>query len=117
MLCPHCNSEIEDKAIAAHMGSKGGKQGRRTLTSEQARVLQLRSARARKKANRAKRRADMEVERTKQAYREAAKRVYGELIDMEIAPDADVKIYTTEERGALVTIRVWVPEEDLNAEL
>lgn len=39
MKCPNCDHEIDAAAIAKHLGAKGGKAGKRELTSEQAREL------------------------------------------------------------------------------
>jgi hypothetical protein len=32
MICPHCNQEIDDKEIARHLASKGGRKGGRSTS-------------------------------------------------------------------------------------
>ncbi len=49
MKCPYCNQEISDPLISRHLGSRGGKKSRRTLTSEQARDMARKSAEVRHK--------------------------------------------------------------------
>ena len=40
MICPHCDREIDDGAIAAHLGAKGGRKGKRAITTAQQAALQ-----------------------------------------------------------------------------
>lgn len=39
MICPHCNTEIDDKILSAHLGGKGGRKSRRILTTEEAKRI------------------------------------------------------------------------------
>ena len=40
MKCPHCQKEIEDTLIAAHLASKGGSRSKRKITPEQQTAMQ-----------------------------------------------------------------------------
>ena len=50
MNCPHCNKDIDDKAIAAHMGRKGGDKSKRKISPEAQAKMQR--ARAKNKEGR-----------------------------------------------------------------
>lgn len=39
MKCPHCNKSIDDKTVARHFASAGGKKSRRTLLPETAKAM------------------------------------------------------------------------------
>jgi len=40
MICPHCKKDIPDAAVAKHLAAKGGKAGKRTITTAQQRKMQ-----------------------------------------------------------------------------
>jgi hypothetical protein len=39
MICPHCNTEIDDKLLSQHLGGKGGRKSRRVLSPEEAKRI------------------------------------------------------------------------------
>ena len=39
MICPHCEETIDDAVLAKHLGAKGGRAGKGSLTSAQAKKL------------------------------------------------------------------------------
>jgi hypothetical protein len=41
MLCPHCKKDIPESTVAKHLGAKGGKAGKRTITPYQQRKMQV----------------------------------------------------------------------------
>lgn len=40
MKCPHCHKTIDNALLASELGKVGGKKSRRTLTREQAQMMQ-----------------------------------------------------------------------------
>jgi hypothetical protein len=40
MICPHCQQDIPDSAVAKHLAAKGGRKSRRKITPEQQAKLQ-----------------------------------------------------------------------------
>lgn len=40
MICPHCNIDIDNKTIAKHLASSGGKKSKRKITPEQQAYMQ-----------------------------------------------------------------------------
>ena len=40
MICPHCNIDIDNKTIAKHLASSGGKKSKRKITPEQQATMQ-----------------------------------------------------------------------------
>jgi hypothetical protein len=40
MICPHCQQDIPDSAVAKHLAAKGGRKSRRKITPEQQAKMQ-----------------------------------------------------------------------------
>jgi len=40
MICPHCQQDIPDAAVAKHLAAKGGQKSKRTITLEQQAKMQ-----------------------------------------------------------------------------
>jgi hypothetical protein len=40
MICPHCQQDIPDSAVAKHLAAKGGRKSRGTITPEQQAKMQ-----------------------------------------------------------------------------
>ena len=47
--CPHCGKKIENSKLSKHLGSLGGKRSKRKLSSQDARAMAQKSAKARAK--------------------------------------------------------------------
>jgi len=49
MKCPHCGKDIKDSVVMSAAGAIQGRRGRRKLSPEQAREMQLKAAEARRR--------------------------------------------------------------------